>query len=241
MSVGVSLGRFTFRAMPRRSRWSATVRRWTPNSRPRSSNERPCWYSAATAATSDDVSRRWTGFVGRRAAPPGVGESTPSTSARSALEPGFECCPLLFRPPSPGRFGDRLAAFGGFRPAAGSRRNPYSGDVSRVSGGFESRPQRSTLKVLVIGYLWSVSVLHLGGHDTSMTQRVQPMTVTVPDSAEVAAMASRASFTLLSEPGYRCPYRSRTVTTEVCPALAAISRGLAPAAIQSATAVCRRS
>ena len=144
MSVGVSLGRFTLRAMPRRSRWSATVRRWTPNSRARSSNERPCSYSAATAATSDDVSRRWTGFVGRRAAPPGVGESTPSTSARSALEPGFECCPLLFRPPSPGRFGDRLAAFGGFRPAAGSPRNPCSGDVSRVSGGFESRPQRPT-------------------------------------------------------------------------------------------------
>src|SRR5665213_1715042 len=144
MSVGVSLGRFTLRAMPRRSRRSATVRRWTPNSRARSSNERPCWYSATTAATSEGVSRRWTGFVGRRAAPPGVGESTSSTSARSALEPGFECCPLLFGSPAPGRFEDRLAAFCGFRPTAGPARNPWSGAVSRVSGGFESRPQRST-------------------------------------------------------------------------------------------------
>ena len=144
MSVGVSLGRFTLRAMPRRSRWSATVRWWTPNSRARSSNERPCWYSAATAATSEGVSRRWTGLVGRRAAPPAVGESTPSTSARSALEPGFECCPLLFGSPAPGRFEDRLAAFCGFRPPAGPARNPCSGAVSRVSGGFESRPQRPT-------------------------------------------------------------------------------------------------
>src|SRR5665213_2131334 len=146
MSVGVSLGRLTLRAMPRRSRWSATVRRWTPNSRARSSNERPCWYSAAAAATSEGVSRRWTGFVGRRAALPAVGESTPSTPARSAVEPGFECCPLLSGPPAPGRFADRCGAFCAFRPAAGSARNPWSGDVSRVSGGFESRPQRSTRK-----------------------------------------------------------------------------------------------
>src|SRR5664280_660061 len=124
MSVGVSLCRFIPRA--------------------RSFNERPCWYSAATAATSEGVSRRWTGFVGRRAAPPAVGESTPSTSAQSALEPGFECCPLLFGSPAPGRFEDHLAAICGFRPAAGSTRNPCSGAVSRVSGGFESRPQRST-------------------------------------------------------------------------------------------------
>ena len=144
MSVGVSLGRFTLRAMARRSRWTATVRRWTPNSRARSSNERPCWYSAATAATSDDVSRRWTGFVGRRAAPPGVGESTPSTSARSALEPGFECCPLWSGPPASGRFADRWGAFCGLRPAAGPARSPCSEAVSSVSGGFESRPQRST-------------------------------------------------------------------------------------------------
>ena len=144
MSGGGSLGRFTLRAMPRRMRWSATVRRWTPNSRARSANERPCWYSAATAATSECVSRRWTGFVGHRAAPPAVGESTPSTSARCAMEPGFECCPLLSRPPAPGRFKDRCGVFLGFRPAAFRARNPCSGAVSRVSGGFESRPQRST-------------------------------------------------------------------------------------------------
>jgi len=144
MSVGVSLGRLTLRAMPRRSRWSATVRRWTPNSRARSSNERPCWYSAAAAATSEGVSRRWTGFVEHRAALPAVGESTPSTPARSTVEPGFECCPQLSGPPAPGRFADRCGAFCAFRPAAGSARNPCSGAISRVSGGFESRPQRST-------------------------------------------------------------------------------------------------
>src|SRR5665213_1920064 len=87
MSVGVSLGRFTLRATPRRSRWSATVRRWTPNSRARSSNERPCWYAAVAASISEGVSRRWTGFAGPRAAPSAVGESTLSTSAWSALEP----------------------------------------------------------------------------------------------------------------------------------------------------------
>jgi hypothetical protein len=144
MSVGVSLGRFTLRAMPRRSRWSATVRRWTPKFRARSSSERPCWYSEAAAANAEGVSRRWTGFVGRRAAPLAVGDSTPSTSARSALEPGFECCPLRFGSPALGRFEGRLAAFCTLRPAAGASRNPWSGASSRVSGGFESRPQRST-------------------------------------------------------------------------------------------------
>src|SRR5665213_3317640 len=144
MSVGVSLGRFTLRATPRRSRWSATVRRWTPNSRARSSNERPCWYAAVAASISEGVSRRWTGFAGPRAAPSAVGESTLSTSAWSALEPGFECCPLLSGPPAPGRFADRWGAFCGFRPTAGVVRNPWSGAVSSVSEGFESRPQRST-------------------------------------------------------------------------------------------------
>ena len=149
MSVGVSLGRFTLRATPRRSRWWATVRRWTPNSRARSANERPCWYSAATAATSERVSRRWTGVVGRRAAPSAVGESTSWTSRRRALRPGFECRPLLSRPATPGRLADRCGAFCGVRPAADSARNPCSGTLSKVSGGFESRPQRSTRKTLV--------------------------------------------------------------------------------------------
>jgi len=66
------------------------------------------------------------------------------------LEPGFECCPLLFGSPAPGRFEDHLAAFCGFRPAAGSTRNPCSGAVSRVSDGFESRPQRSTTSACAI-------------------------------------------------------------------------------------------
>ena len=138
------MGRFTLRAMPRRSRWSATVRWWTPNSRARSSNERPCWYSVARAATSEGVSRRWTGRFGRLGAPSAVGESTPSSSPRSALEPGFECCPLLFGSPAPGRFEDRFAALRAFRSAAGASSNPCSSPDSRVSGGFESRPQRST-------------------------------------------------------------------------------------------------
>jgi excisionase family DNA binding protein len=42
-------------------------------------------------------------------------------------------------------------AFCGFRRADGSTRNPCSGAVSRVSGGFESRPQRSTRKSLFSG------------------------------------------------------------------------------------------
>jgi hypothetical protein len=138
------LGRFTLRAIPRHWRWSATVRRWTPNSRASSSNERPCWYSSAMEATSEGVNRRCTGFVGHRSAPPAVGESTASTSARSALESGFECCPLLSGPSAAGRFADRCGAFCGLRPAAGSARNPCSGVSSRVSEGFESRPQRST-------------------------------------------------------------------------------------------------
>ena len=145
------MGRFTLRAMPRRSRWSATVRRWTPNSRARSFNERPCWYSTVTAATSEGVSRRWTGFVRRRVAPPALGESTSSTSARSALEPGFECRPLWFGSRVARRFEGRFGAFCGFRRAAGSTRIPWSGAVSRVSGGFESRPQRSTEKVQISG------------------------------------------------------------------------------------------
>ena len=153
MSVGVSLGGFTLRATPRRSRWSATVRRWTPNSRASSPNEWPCWYAAAMASCSEGVNRRWTDFVGRRAAPSAVGESTSSTSAPSALEPGFECRPLLSGPAAPGRFADCCGAFCGFRPASGSARNPWSKSISRVSAGFESRPQRSTRKPVQRAYL----------------------------------------------------------------------------------------
>lgn len=160
MSVGVSLGRFTVRATPRRSRWTATVRRWTPNSRAISSNERPCWYAAATASSSEGVSRRWTGFVGRRAAPSAVEESTLSASVLSALEPGFECRPLWSGPAAPGRFPDRCRAFCGFRPAAGSARNPCSGPVSRLPAGFESRPQRSTKEISALpGSPWVAACL----------------------------------------------------------------------------------
>ena len=60
-------------------------------------------------------------------------------------------------------------------------------------------------------------------------------------SLALAASRSSASFTRSSASGKRWPYRSSTVTTEVCPARTAISRGVAPAAIQSATAVWRRS
>ena len=114
---------------------AATVRRWTPYSRARSSSERPCWYSAAMAATSEGDSRRWTGLIGRLASSPAVGESMPSTSARSALEPGFECCPLLSGPPTPGRFEERLAAFCGFGPAAGSTKNPCRKGLKAVPKG----------------------------------------------------------------------------------------------------------
>ena len=129
--------------MPRRSRWSATVRRCTPYSLARSVSDRPSWYPVAAAAISDWVSRRWTGLVGCRAAPPAAGESTPSVSAASARERGFECCPLLSVRPAPDRFAGRSGALWAFGPAAGLARNPCSEAISRVSGGFESRPQRS--------------------------------------------------------------------------------------------------
>jgi hypothetical protein len=106
--------------------------------------------------------------------------------------------------------------------------------------GFLLCPARSTRKALVDGLIGRSDSDGPGECDTSLTHRVQPMAVIDGDSDTPDAMASRASLTLSSDPGSRCPYRSRTVTTELWPALAAISRGLAPAAIQSATAVCRR-
>jgi len=60
-------------------------------------------------------------------------------------------------------------------------------------------------------------------------------------SAADLAIASSTSVTRSSAPGSRCPYRSRTTLTLVCPARTATSFGDAPAAIHSATALCRRS
>jgi hypothetical protein len=58
---------------------------------------------------------------------------------------------------------------------------------------------------------------------------------------DLSARASRASLSFCSDPGNRCPYRSRAKLTDEWPAREATSFGLAPAAIQRATAVCRRS
>jgi len=67
---------------------------------------------------------------------------------------------------------------------------------------------------------------------------IQP--ASVPSSAS-SARRSRASLRRCSEPGKRCPQRSSVKLTDECPARVAVSLELAPAAIQSATAVWRRS
>jgi hypothetical protein len=64
---------------------------------------------------------------------------------------------------------------------------------------------------------------------------------TPPAGRTVACIASSRSRSMASDSGYRWPYRSSVKLTEVWPARTATSFGVAPAAIHSATAVCRRS
>ena len=76
---------------------------------------------------------------------PAVGGLARSSSPQSAAEAGFESCPLLFESPDPGKPEDGFGDFRDSRLKEGDPGPPCSARSSRVSGGFESRPIRSTM------------------------------------------------------------------------------------------------